>query len=155
MKTSKWSFFRKSYPRKIHMTMRKVVALFPKDSNGIRSVRKTYFMVDGHLVGTYQNFYRNGKVKTEKIFDDKGVLISKKSFRSDGTRISKVAKVESIPTAVTLTSVELEEAMTKYNKVRKEALNILQSRKINVSTRATDKSLLKQFKQFEENCFSF
>lgn len=133
----------------------KIVTYFPETKKVSRAVREVYCMENGQLVDTYQSFYRNGQLCTKKTFNDKGERIGLMRFRTDGTRISKMSSGEISPTVIALTSGELEEAITKYEIARREALKILQSRKINISSRATDKSLLKQFKQFEENRFSF
>lgn len=143
-----------------------IITYFPcKDSNLVglpgvtKTIREQYTIEDGKLVGTYRSYFRNGNLNTEKTFDENG-LVGMKRFRPDGTKISKMnrfeerVKVEKVA-SFTLTAEELKETISKYEEVRKTAIQILHSNGVEVSLRATDKSLLKQFKQFEENRFSF
>lgn len=128
------------------------VSRFPNTS----MIKEFYWTEDGKLVGKYQSFYRNGKIKVEKDFDDNGERIRMLRYRPDGTKITKLGTIEQSPQEeVTLTYEELDNAIKVYTQVRKKALSILTSRGIKISLRSTDKSLLKQFKDFEENRFSF
>lgn len=120
-----------------------------------RQIRERYCMEKGVMVGKYESFYKNGQVKVEKEFDEHGKRIKFLRYRPDGTRLTKLGIEEGPEKEVTLTSEELATAIQTYEQLRKKALEILRSRKIDISLRATDKSLLKQFKQFEENRFSF
>lgn len=136
--------------------LQEIVTYFPtKGPLLIKIVREKYYIENGKLVGTYRSYYRNGMLNTEKVFDENGERIAIRRYRPDGTRISKLGLEEAPLVDVTLTTEELKEVIEKYEETKKKAIKILHSRGVKISFRTTNKSLLKQFKQFEENRFSF